>query len=221
MLSIYGIVISVAVILCLFALNRLYPKKIDVLWDMGSYVLLFGIAGARIYHVVDYRQYYLAHPENILRIWNGGLGIWGAVIGGLLAIYFYSRIKREGFWENTDMISTVLPLGQAVGRWGNFFNSEIYGKPTSLPWALNGLHPLFFYESLLNFVLFLVLVKISRAKSRNGKITAVYLIGYGLIRFFLEFLRVNPWTVYGLNVAQMISILSIVFAIFIIKRTNQ
>ena len=129
--SIYGIIISVAVILCIITLIKLYPKKTDDLWDIGGYVLLFGIAGARIYHVIDYYQYYLEHPENILRIWNGGLGIWGAVIGGLIAIYFYSRIKKMNFWENTDMISTVLPLGQAVGRWGNFFNSEIYGNPFS------------------------------------------------------------------------------------------
>ncbi|HAI62707.1 MAG: Prolipoprotein diacylglyceryl transferase [candidate division WWE3 bacterium GW2011_GWF2_41_45] len=215
MLSIYGIVISISIFSCLIAAEKIYPEKKKEIWDAGLYAVIAGIAGSRIYHVIDYWQYYKESPVKILEVWNGGLGIWGAVLGGALGIGIYSLVHKNSFLEITDIVATVLPLGQAIGRWGNYFNSELAGKETSLPWAIQGKHPLFFYESVLNMILFLLLVRFSKRNPAPGVLLSIYLAGYGIIRFFLEFLRVTPWKMGGLNVAQMVSILSIGIALII------
>jgi phosphatidylglycerol:prolipoprotein diacylglycerol transferase len=219
--SLYGISISVAIVVCLFTAGKLFPAKKERVWDLSFYAILFGIVGARLYHVIDYWYYYSTHLINIFQIWNGGLGIWGAVVGGLAGIAIYSRKTKSTFLENTDIIASVMPLGQAIGRWGNFFNLELLGKQSSLPWSINGKHPIFFYESILDLVLFLFLFKQVQRHKPTGHITYMYLAGYGIIRFFLEFLRLNPWKMGNLNVAQMLSILSIVTAIYLIGKGKE
>jgi len=213
--SLYGILISTAILACLTAAEKIYPEKKKEVWDIGLYAVILGIAGSRLYHVVDYWHYYKTVPIKIFEVWNGGLGIWGAVIGGILGLAIYSRTHRKSFLETTDIVATVLPLGQAIGRWGNYFNSELTGKDTSLPWALQGKHPLFFYESALSFLLFIVLIMTAKKRPAPGVLLSTYLAGYGTIRFCLEFLRVGAWEAGGLNVAQMVSILSIGTALFI------
>lgn len=153
--------------------------------------------------------------------WQGGLGIWGAVIGGALGLSIYTARRKKSFLVKADVVATVLPLGHAIGRWGNFFNSEISARPTSLPWAVNGRHPLFLYESLLDFILFLILARTAGKAPPDGRLLSIYLAGYGVIRFFLEFLRINPWKVGVLNVAQMVSILSIVTSVYIFNKGRQ
>jgi len=166
---------------------------------MGFYAVLSGIVGARLYHVIDYRQYYAQDPGKIFMLWNGGLGIWGAVIGGALGVFIYALKHKKSFIELAEVAATVLPLGQAIGRWGNYFNSELAGKETTLPWAIQGKHPIFFYESFLNFLLFFFLVRAAKKERVPGVLISIYLFGYGIIRFFLEFLRVAPWKVGALN----------------------
>ena len=133
-----------------------------MVWDLLVYLIIGGIIGARLWHVLTpppssiaqgfTTQYYLTHPLDALAIWKGGLGIPGTILGGLVAMYLYCRSHREiGFLEWTDIAAPSLALGQAIGRWGNFFNQELYGAPTNLPWKIyiDPAHRLAGYAELL------------------------------------------------------------------------
>jgi len=237
----YGIIIATSIFLSLLFAQKLIKKKDEeILWGVSFWAILCGIIGARIYHILDYFELYSQNPIEIFKIWHGGLGIWGALAGGFLGAVVYLKIKNEKILPWIDVISVVVPLGQAVGRWGNFFNKEIFGFPTTLPWGMylepikrpdeflkyEKFHPLFIYESVLNLILFAVLYvsyKENRGKYPSGTFTALYLGGYSIIRFFLEYLRINPWKItvlqsLTLNMAQGISILVLLFSIVFILR---
>lgn len=245
MFNLYGIIISIAIFVSLKVAESLVEKKDEeTLWGLSFWTVLLGIVGARIYHVLDYFNYYSQNPIKIFELWNGGLGIWGAIAGGALGATIYLKIRREKTLPWLDVLAVVVPLGQAIGRWGNFFNKEIFGYHTTLPWGIyvdplkkpegfinnERFHPIFFYESVLNIFLFAFLFsryKKSHNKYQTGVFTAIYLAGYSVIRFFLEFLRLNPWKItvssnLSLNVAQGVSILvltlSIVFMLFTRKK---
>ena len=200
----------------------------EIVWDLLTYLLIGGIIGARLWHILTpppssgiTAGWYLAHPLDALAIWKGGLGIPGAVIGGLIALYFYTRRRNLNFLEWTDIAAPSLALGQAIGRWGNFFNQELYGAPTNLPWKiyidpdhrLTGYldveyyHPLFLYESIWNFANMFLLLWISRRyadRLKDGDIFLVYLIVYPVGRFFLDFLRLDASLVGGFNINQTV-----------------
>jgi len=115
----------------------------EIVWDLLTYLLIGGIIGARLWHILTpppssgiTAGWYLTHPLDALAIWKGGLGIPGAVIGGVIVLYFYCRRHNLNFLQWTDIASPSLALGQAIGRWGNFFNQELYGAPTNLPWKI-------------------------------------------------------------------------------------
>nr|CAO79504.1 Prolipoprotein diacylglyceryl transferase [uncultured candidate division WWE3 bacterium EJ0ADIGA11YD11] len=244
MLNLYGITISLSIFLCILITQKLvvkYKKNEEIFWGLSFWTILCGILGARIYHVLDYFDYYRYHQLDIFKIWNGGMGIWGGIFGGTLGAITYLKIKGEKIFPWLDIISVVTPLGQSVGRWGNFFNKEIFGLPTTLPWGIyiepekrpveflnySKFHPLFVYESILNFILFLfllILYKKTNEKTPSGTFLCIYLISYSTIRFFLEFLRTNPWKIeiasLFLNVSQCISILVIIISIIFIFRNN-
>ena len=244
MLNLYGITISLSIFLCILITQKLvvkYKKNEEIFWGLSFWTILCGILGARIYHVLDYFDYYRYHQLDIFKIWNGGMGIWGGILGGTLGAVTYLKIKGEKIFPWLDIISVVTPLGQSVGRWGNFFNKEIFGLPTTLPWGMyiepekrpveflnySKFHPLFIYESILNFILFLfllILYKKTNEKTPSGTFLCIYLISYSTIRFFLEFLRTNPWKIeissLFLNVSQCISILVIIISIIFIFRNN-
>jgi phosphatidylglycerol:prolipoprotein diacylglycerol transferase len=172
--------------------------------------------------------YYLTHPLDVLNIRAGGLGIPGAVIGGMLALYWFTRRRKLefGFW--LDVTAPALALGQAIGRWGNYFNQELYGGPTNLPWGITtnpndpirvqlGLtdpstrfHPIFLYESIYNFANMVLLLWLGRRYQgwlKSGDLFLIYLIAYPLGRFLLEFLRLDPSHVGGLNINQAVMLL--------------
>lgn len=236
----YGLVISIAIFLSiLFAKKLIQKDNEDTLWGVALTAIVFGIAGARIYHVIDYLDFYLRYPVEIIKMWNGGLGIWGALIGGFVGIFFYLKKKNKKILPWLDIVSVVTPLGQAIGRWGNFFNLEIFGLPTNLPWGMyikqderpiqyydqNKFHPLFLYESILNTILFVFLFKMYKKHSQrlpHGIFLFLYLGSYSIIRFLLEYLRVDPWvvTLRGtvLNVSQCISILVLAISLVFIAR---
>lgn len=244
MLNLYGITISLSIFLCILITQKLvvkYKKNEEIFWGLSFWTILCGILGARLYHVLDYFDYYRYHQLDIFKIWNGGMGIWGGILGGTLGAITYLKIKGEKIFPWLDIISVVTPLGQSVGRWGNFFNKEIFGLPTTLPWGVyiepekrpveflnySKFHPLFIYESILNFILFLfllILYKKTNEKTPSGTFLCIYLISYSTIRFFLEFLRINPWKIeissLFLNVSQCISILVIIISIIFIFRNN-
>jgi len=236
----YGLTISTAVLISILVAKSLVNKKNeDTFWGIAVWTLIFGILGARIYHVADYIEYYSKFPIEILKIWEGGMGIWGAIAGGILGISIYLRTKSEKILPWLDIISVAMPLGQAIGRWGNFFNKEIFGLPTKLPWGIyipqanrpekyfsyERFHPLFFYESILNIFLFFILFKVYKSKSKKwpaGIFLSIYLSEYSIIRFFLEFLRIDPWKIIlgdglVLNVSQCISILVLSLSLVFIR----
>jgi phosphatidylglycerol:prolipoprotein diacylglycerol transferase len=214
-------------------------KDPEQVWDLLVYLIIGGVIGARLWHVLTpspsamildasgklVNPYFVnGIPQilDILSIWKGGLGIPGTIIGGLIALYLYARKHQEfSFAEWTDIAAPSLALGQAIGRWGNFFNQELYGAPTNLPWGISidrahrlpgfqevsHYHPLFAYESLLNLSNMLLLMWITRRFSgsrRQGDVFNVYLIAYPLIRFSLDFLRLDASQAFGININQTI-----------------
>ncbi len=207
-------------------------KSLDI-YQTLTWILLPAIVSARLYHVWDYWQYYQENLVEILFVWQGGLGIFGGILGGLVGLAIFLKFKvQSSKFKNTiknlkftaiflsylDLGVVGLAIGQAIGRWGNFFNQELYGLPTNLPWGIyihpenrlpgfenfSYFHPLFFYESLGCLLIFLILIKkikISnpQLKSQNflnpGCTFFTYLFLYSLLRFGLEFLRPQGWQV--------------------------
>lgn len=189
-----------------------------------------GLIGARLYEVAINWFYYQKNLTAIWRVWEGGLAIHGALIGGGLAIYFWARKNKIDFWRLADLTVIGLALGQAIGRWGNYFNQELFGRPTSWPWGIpiapanrptgyelfEYFQPAFLYESILNLILFLILFILWRRQIKSGRLTLIYLAGYAAIRFLMEFIRIDPaafW--FGLRLAQWVS-LAIFFGVAII-----
>ncbi len=197
----------------------------DLVWDGILWALVAGIIGARIWHILTpppsmvaaglTTQWYLTHPlvvtdhglEGALAVWNGGLGIPGAVAGGLLGLYLFTRRNKLNFAEWADIAAPGIALGQAIGRWGNYVNQELYGRPSTLPWAIHianpvapytdptlRFHPTFLYESIGNFLICLALLYIARHyadRLKRGDVFILYLIFYPALRFAMEFLRVD------------------------------
>ncbi len=218
----------------------------EIILDLLPWLLIGGIIGARLWHVFTpsasniaqgvTTENYLKNPIEILKMWKDGLGIPGGVIGGALALIIYTKAKKLSFWQWADFIAPGLLIGQSVGRWGNFVNQEVYGRPSNLPWAITidpqfrisgfefveKYHPLFLYESLLNLVGAGVLLLIDRKfkdKLFKGDIFFGYLIWYSTVRFALEFLRLDPSPVNGININQTsMLVVGILAAIVLVLR---
>ena len=238
----YGILITLGVVaatLLAQAEAKRRGQNPEILWDMLFWVVLAGIVGARIWHVLTpppsmvaqgiTTQYYLTHPLDMIDIRKGGLGIPGAVGGGILAMWVYTRRKKLSLITWLDITAPGLALAQAIGRWGNFFNQELYGAPTDLPWKINidplhrlsgfenfaYYHPLFLYESLWNLANMAILLWLSRRFSdrlKAGDIFLGYLVIYPLGRFLLDFLRLDASRVAGINANQTLSAIVAVIA---------
>ncbi|MFL0727750.1 MAG: prolipoprotein diacylglyceryl transferase, partial [Prochlorococcus sp.] len=180
-------------------------------------LILAALIGARIYYVAFEWRIYSNDWWGILAIWNGGIAIHGALIAGTLAVVLFCRWRHQSFWDVLDVLVPSVALGQAIGRWGNFFNSEAFGVPTDLPWKLfipyevNGVlrrpegfmneqyfHPTFLYESLWNLVVFSLLIVLFYRGSKglmklpSGALSCIYLIAYSFGRFWIEGLRTDP-----------------------------
>ncbi len=235
----YGLIIMLGVIAAVrlaISLGKKRGYSTDTYWDMVPWMLIAGILGARLWHVLFPSVssgltlgWYLRHPAEIIAIWKGGLGIPGGVLGGCFGIWLFCRKRRIPYADFMDTIAPALPLGQAIGRWGNFINQELYGKPSSLPWAIEidpayrapqyadvlTYHPLFLYESLFNLALAFCLWKADRSEAvhlREGSLFLIYLIAYPAARFLLEFLRLDTAQVGGVNMNQVIMALTAVTA---------
>jgi phosphatidylglycerol:prolipoprotein diacylglycerol transferase len=227
-INFYGILISISILVCILVVKNLRNDDGNFVWELAPWAVISGLIGARIYHIISTFNYYLNHPIDVFYIWNGGLGIWGAVAGGLIGILICLKKNSKELWPWLDCCAVVLPLGQAVGRWGNYFNQEIYGSQTSLFWGIyiNGkkYHPLFLYESLLNLINFIILYLLFRKtslKNKGGFFTFLYLLNYSVIRFFMEFMRQDNWKLAGLNVSLLIPILLFMTALFCLIRINR
>ena len=212
-----GIIAALAVTKYLAKLQQLSQAVID---DLSFWLIINSIIGARIYDVLLEHRYYSQHPLDALKIWQGGLAIHGAIIAGALTIWFYAKKKLSAqggsFWQLAGLIVPGLALGQAIGRWGNYFNQELFGRPTDLPWGIpidifnrpeqflnnSYFHPTFLYESLGSLLIFIVLFLLARHSARNHKtmilrtptsqfLVLSYLFFYSLLRFSLEFIRID------------------------------
>ncbi len=203
-------------------------KDSDHVWNGLIWVVFLAIVFARLWHVLfpsvssaRTAHWYLTHPldlhEGPLIIWSGGLSIFGAVIGGVLGVLIYTYRQKLDVLSWIDIAAVVVPLGQAIGRWGNYVNEELYGKPTDLPWGIRidnpptkyiehtHFHPLFLYESLWCLLTFGVLLFVwlrYRDRLKHGDFLLFYLIAYSFARFFLEFLRIEVTEAGGINVSQ-------------------
>ena len=246
----YGLLIALSIILGLNLSKKLARYRgIDphLISEILPSLILSSIIGARIYYVIfEYRQFsgdnfftpikifniYLNIPS-FLAIWEGGIAIHGALLGGFLSIYLFCKSKKIPLKIFLDLLMPSVILGQAIGRWGNFFNNEAFGIPTNLPWKVfiplsnrpiifanyQFFHPTFLYESLWNLLIFILLIYVFNKQNKDhsilpGLITCIYLITYSFGRFWIEGLRIDslclggypPYCEGGLRIAQFISI---------------
>ena len=255
----YGIIIVTAAIIGGWVATReahRLGENTDRIWDALLFVVIAGIVGARLYHVLSTPAgcaedvpfcgwpWYRNHPlDAVIGIIHGGLGIFGAIIGGLIVVLLYVRHYKLSLARYLDIAAPALLIAQAIGRWGNFINQELYGPATDLPWGIpideahrygdfrdftrypldtTRFHPLFLYESIINTLGFIFLVLLARKwqRKREGDLILIYMIWYGVNRILVESLRPDAWTlVNGLPTAQLISIgMVIVGAVLLVAR---
>jgi len=227
----YGLMIALGVVAAVWlAGRRLEEKGIGTREDMGAiaiWAVPAGVIGARLYHVITDWELFSDDLARIPQIWKGGLGIPGGIVAGTVVGLWRGSKRGIRPADLADAAAPALPLAQAIGRIGNYFNQELFGKPTDLPWALEvsddkavdagyppgtTFHPTFLYESLWNLALVGTLLLIDRKfKVRPGGLFAMYLIGYGIGRFWVEGLRIDPAdSIGGLRLNQWVAIVLIV-----------
>jgi phosphatidylglycerol:prolipoprotein diacylglycerol transferase len=205
-MSLYGLILGICFVIGIdyfYKNNRVIPKNKENFFIV--FTLIFGVIGARVYGVIQNWSYFSQNPIQILNLRGGGLGIYGALFFSLFFVFIFSKINKINFLKITNLLVSIIPLCQSLGRWGNFFNHEIYG--------INN-QPIWLYESILMLILFLVFRKIKTHQ------TGIYLIYYGTIRFLLEFIRLDTIPVYFLSLAQLLSLLFIFIGFIIIKYEN-
>lgn len=217
----YGVIIACAMLLGIgIAMYR--AKKIglnsEIILDVLLLTIPLAVIGARMAYVFSHWQYYSGQLSQIFAIRQGGLAIQGGIAGGILGVIIICKIKKQNTLLMADLLAPSLILGQAIGRWGNYFNMEVYGTQTNLPWAIQVIdpklgeitvHPTFLYESLWNLLSFGILLYYDKhLKKSNGEVICLYLILYSFGRFFIEYLRTDHvyiWT--SVNLAQAICVL--------------
>lgn len=235
----YGIILMTGALAAAWLASREAQRREhdpQHVWDAMIWVLVGSIVGARLYHVLTPSPsmgitplWYLQNPHEIFAVWKGGLGIYGGLAGGALALWLYTRRHKLDFLSWLDIAAPAIPLGQAIGRWGNFVNQELYGAPTSLPWAiyirpenrLSGyesfsyFHPTFLYESLWNLGVVVLLLWLARrfaARLKRGDLITLYFILSPIGRIITEFSRLDSATVLSFSLAQILSALMVVTA---------
>jgi len=239
----YGTTIAIAILVGAYAASveaRRRGQNPQLVWDALPWVLVFGLIGARAYHVLHLWNFYRQNLIQILFLWNGGLGIYGALGGGVIGLWVWkTKNDREldgGVGEWLDIAAPGLAIGQSIGRFANYFSQELYGWPTNLPWGIyirpenrfpglesfSYFHPLFLYESLwclLGFVILEGYKRFKGYKGLTGERFLFYLSFYALGRFFLEGMRIESWMiaplggVQGVRVAQLVSIVVVISSI--------
>ena len=231
----YSIFIFIAILAAYFIISKEANKKgIDkeFITNLTFYVVVFGIIGARIYYCLFNLDYYLSNPLEILKIWNGGLAIHGGILfGGIFTIIYIKKHHLE-LLKTLDIIVVGVILAQAIGRWGNFFNSEAYGGITTLKalqnmhlptFIINGMYisgkyrqPTFLYESLWDLIGFIILLIFRRREyTKVGQITGLYFMWYSVGRFIIESMRTDSLMFGSFKIAQIVSILLFVLGILL------
>jgi len=243
----YGIGYAVglaAAYLVMVRLARRAGENADLLGNGMIIVAVAALIGGRLYHVIDQWALYKDDPLKIILPPYSGLGVYGGIVFGTIAAFLYARSKRVPFLRWADIVAPGLFVMQAVARWGNFFNQELYGPPTNLPWgipidcahriaaypcaqfpeATTFFHPLFLYESISGVLGALFLIWLgyhARGSLRPGDLLLVFFVWYGTVRFFLEALRADNWTFFGVPTAQLVSLLFIIPALGVLAFRHQ
>lgn len=236
----YGVLMGLAIVVGLFVANKFaeccYGYK-NVIFDIAPIVLLSGIFGARLYFCIFNYSYYFHNPLEILNFRGGGLSIHGAFLGGILSLVYVVYKNRLNFMQICDSFCFALPLAQAIGRWGNFFNSEAFGRPTNLPWGVyipvenrpeqyinsSFFQPTFLYESVLDLVIFCVLILLQKTKKiKTGNLTAIYFILYSIVRILVESIRIDCTTfVFGIPAPIVVSTIIIIVSCFYLFKNSK
>ena len=232
----YGVIIGLGVFLGLWLAMRESERRgldKDVFIDLLIYAVPISIICARIYYVIFEWSYYKDHLGDIVKIWNGGIAIHGALIGAVITTIVFAKMKNLSFWKLADIAAPSIILGQAIGRWGNFINQEAYGNEVSRSFLenlflpdfiinqmyINGAyhHPTFLYESVWNIVGFAILIGLRRVNLRQGELFLTYVIWYSIGRFFVEGLRTDSLMLFDtLRMAQLLSLVLIFTGIILI-----
>jgi len=228
----YGLMIGLGVVAAVSLAQRRWDRRggaPGALASLAAWAVPAGLIGARLYHVVTNYEGYSGRPWRALNIWEGGLGIPGGIAAGVISGLIVAHRRGMPLASLLDTVAPALPLAQAIGRWGNWFNQELFGRPTSLPWGVridpvnrpasfasySTFHPAFLYESLWNVALvgFLLLVE-RRLSLRPGRLFVVYLAGYALGRLWIERLRIDfAHTIGGLRVNEWMALLVLLSAL--------
>lgn len=223
----YGIIIACGLLLALiYGMVRAkdFHISVDDLSDIVIFAIIFGVIGARLYFVIfPYADQtgndYFQNPISILYIWNGGLAIYGGIIGAFITAFVVSRIKKISVGAVFDLASLGFLIGQAIGRWGNFVNGEAFGSTTNLPWRMflssmgKAVHPCFLYESLWCILGFVLLHIYSKHRKFNGEIFLMYIAWYSFGRFFIEGLRTDSLMIGNIKVSQLVAAVLVVTAL--------
>lgn len=238
----YGILIVTGLVLAYLIVQKEMLKRgmhPDFLTDLLIWAVPLSILSARLYYVLFSWEYYVQYPEKIIRIWEGGIAIHGALIGAFLTTYVYTKIRGVSFWKVADIAVPGILLGQIIGRWGNFINQEAHGvavseqflQNTIIPdWIMNQMtidgvtyHPTFLYESLWNVVGLIIVLVIRRFALKRGEVFLFYLTWYSIGRYFIEGMRTDSLYGGALRAAQVVSIVAIVGAVvfFVVRRYVQ
>jgi phosphatidylglycerol:prolipoprotein diacylglycerol transferase len=210
--------------------------KIDHVTNVILWLIPAGLIGGRLYHVANEWAFYRLHANEIFSIWNGGLGIHGAIIAGIIVLWLYTQKHKLDVWKLLDVLTPGFALGQAIGRWGNYFNQELFGRPTSLPWGIpidpefrpanyqtsNFFHPAFLYESLGNLLIVGVLIWLHRKSPQRGVIALTYFILYAVLRIIMEMIRIDRTPIVaGIRLPIIVSALIIIAVVVIYFRFNE
>jgi phosphatidylglycerol:prolipoprotein diacylglycerol transferase len=236
----YGILIALALLVGIvisYFIAKYRGEKQDEVINFAPFAVIFGVIGARLLHVVVNWSYYGGHLSYIFAFRKGGLAIQGVMLGGILALVVFCKIRKLDFWKWADIMAPALLFGQAIGRWGNYFNQEAFGMPTSLPWGIyidpinrppsysnaEFFHPTFLYESIANLVLFALLLLILRLYNKrpdkfpNGLVFATYLGVYAIYRSIIEYYRIDSSFVLGIKVVYILDGVTVIAVLIIIN----
>ena len=230
----YGIILACAVLAGVLYANyncKKFALPVNFWIDNSPLAIFTGIIGARLYYCMLNFEYYSKHLLEVINIRQGGLSIHGMLLIGIVFLFLLSKYKKLNFWNLTDSLSCSIPLAQAIGRWGNFFNAEAFGIPTNQTWGLfiplknrppmyenyNLFHPTFLYESVADLLIFLLMIFLAKKNDTDpGAITLSYLILYSIVRMLIEGLRIDSVLNIGfIHIAQLVSIATIFICIFI------
>ena len=240
-IALYGVVIAMGMILGLSLSSRVAKKTgqdPDVIWDLAAPLIIFSIMGARIYYVIFMWDFYKDDPIQILNIRGGGLAIYGGIIAGAITLYIYCRVKKQKFPLVLDTVMYGLLTGQILGRWGNFFNREVFGEYTNNLLAMRipvsmvrerdispliaahmaegtnyiQVHPTFLYEGMWNLAILVFLLLYLKHKKFDGEIALLYFAGYGIGRAWIESIRTDQLYITGTTIPVSM-VLGIVMAV--------